>query len=342
MLSALLIIPLLTQTDLSVYKLTWEQAVERIAPHVSGFQVITNDLEGSKKRFEDAIKRAGIYTYIYDSSKPKKYGYFLETEYGLVNVGGKSKGIAVLLVRGYSCDEFYNYESALVLFLTQGGKVVPEVVEVFAESFYESYLPENAVITNDKLFVSGLDYWRGNGPRAAVYVYKQSKNGWRKTDSIHANYESWGTSGLKLSKSGKTIQPVRVISRAYPKNMNASHADAQLSYEEQWSFPNGIPKLDWKNERDTPFNALDKLYFAITKGDEKFIRRYSSNENIAKQLISLKKNARIGYSFIEFPDSICWADSKIIGLQDLDVWFYFERKNNRWVVSRLKPLSEKP
>ncbi len=155
---------------------------------------------------------------------------------------------------------------------------------------------------------------------------------------------TWGSAprpvGSLLAANGRGVQPVRVVSRTYPRFLDSSHATACLSYEEEWVFRDGLPKLHWKKLRDTPFNALDRLYDAICRKDLVAIRRRSLDAKVAKAILALHSRAGKGTPSVRFPRSVSDLDGKEIGVANLKVFFHFGLHKGRWVVTRLSSMGE--
>lgn len=222
----------------------------------------------------------------------------------------------------------------LARFRTEKGRVVGEPL-VVSEGQGDLLSPQQAAQVGDRLVVQGLSQWEGNSPRASVLRLQATNNGWTVAARIEAEFESWGTDKLKFSPDGKTILPVKVSSTTMPENLPFCRATSLRSMIEEWDLGEYGPRLKWKHPQETPYNTLDRLF--ERRQDLLHVGSFCSSTDVAKQLVALADHPEdlADTWFPKGPD----ANATTIGILNLRTAFHFVRKNGKWVVDRIEPIS---
>src|SRR5262249_42972467 len=145
---------------------------------------------------------------------------------------------------------------------------------------------EQAVLDQGRLYIAGCVAWVGNGPRASACVFTHGQTGW-KYSTIVAKAEAIGIGQLRRSSDGAFT--VRIKSRDYPRNLNACHATAHLSFEEEWRLGAGLASIAWRNERSTAYNTLDKIFPAIANHNVPAIRAACATPVVARRLLRARR-----------------------------------------------------
>jgi len=315
----------------------WQEAADKIGPHIAGLDVSKIGVRESCNRFTRILGKLGMRASYEPAQKKQKPGLYI---HGMVNIAvsqpNEKGALAFVFRRADPKENYYDDGGALVAFFWKGRKAKGYVL-ASDQSGEELIEPESAARLGKDLVISGLHNWFGNGAQIKVQSYRLDGGKWRLRAEKTAEFESWGSTGVRVSKDGSRFMPVRIESRTSPKFLEAGHATAHLSYIEEWRFPNGIPKLAWKRLRDTPYNALDDLYRAIKQRDRKTIAYRSSNKAIAQKLVNLYPMTKNGYPVVEFVNSYCDSDAKVLAVENLRLWFHFVKKDGKWVVAKLTP-----
>ncbi len=318
----------------------WQATADKIAPHIAGLNVSQIGIRESCNRFTRILGKLGMRASYDPAQKKQKPGLYIQVMVSIATSQPNEKAcLAFVSRRADPKENYYDDGGALMAFLWKGRKAKGYVL-ASDRSGEELILPESAARLGKDLVISGLHNWFGNGAQIKVQSYRLDGGKWRLRAEKTAEFESWGSSGVRLSKDGSRFMPVRIQSRTSPKFLEAGHATAHLSYIEEWRFLNGIPKLAWKRLRDTPYNALDDLYRAIKQRDCKTIAFRSSDKAIAHKLVSLYPMTQKGYPVVEFVNSYCDSDAKVLAVENLCVWFHFAKKNGKWVVAKLSRYKE--
>lgn len=322
-------------------RLDWGAALDRLAPKLQHFRV-SRDYETTAWRFVQALDRAGIRAR-YDFDRQRQIpGFYLALRRGVARVRGAREGIVVFLHRVTQRAGLWPDDSMLVYFCRVDDAMRAYPLLRYKESL-EGLMPDSAVLTRGKeLVVSGTDAWMGNGPRVGVRTFRRAGRSWLHTGTMTSEFESWGAADLELSASRRRVLPLRIESRTWAKNLNSSHWSANLAFEEQWSFSGGKPRMDWKRLRNTPFNALDRLYLSIIQGRWTAVREACLNGSVAKRLLALAPKAASGEPYLDYPGSISSTESTVIGLENLGVRLHYVRRRGKWLISRLSTIPRGP
>lgn len=258
---------------------------------------------------------------------------------GIARVVGMRRATIMLLESSRTPGRDFPIGYCLALFQQRGAKIDSQILET-GEGPWECALPVYAAAVGNRIFISGERYWAGNGPSAVVNIYQRSKNSWKKSKSVEAEFESWVPPRLVLSRDKKRVVPVQVNSRTYPTNLDCCHATANLAYAERWSFASVKPAIVWKRKRNTAFNALDSLYGNLKRGDRRGVRFYSASKRIANRILALRPRITTGGASVSYPDSLSSNEGTVIGLENLRTTFHFGVRHGRWVVVRLASIEE--
>lgn len=318
----------------------WQAAADKIAPHMAKLDVSRDGHRITCDKFTCILGKLGLRASYDKAQKKQTPGLYVQDINSIATpkrLGGNS--LAFVFRRKDTKDNYYDDSGALVAFLKRG-RAVKGYVLASGPHGEELMQPESAALLGNRLIISGLHDWYGNGAQVQVDSYRLARGRYRLQARKTAEFESWGSTGIRLSNDGTQFMPIRIQSRTYPKYLYASHATAHLTYDEEWRFPAGIPKLSWKRLRDTPYNALDDLYGAIQHRNRKKIAYRSRSQAVAKAIMGLYPRTQKGRPDVEFVNSYCDSDAKVLVVANLKVWFHFVRYKGKWVVAKLTPFEE--
>ena len=197
--------------------------------------------------------------------------------------------------------------------------------------------PRAAVFNAGALFVAGLSFEVFNRPTAEFSIFRRRAATWHMTAKRHSTLECWSIP--PLAKHRAAVSPLRLRGRGYPTNMDASMVAARAYATEQWSFRGDRIRLDWKRRDDTPYNRLDDLYGHFDSGDRPGAMTYFASEKLFFRAFSAYWVAfkRDGRPTVRFPGRAT-RDARTLGLTGINLWFTFERRHGKWIVTKLKPM----
>lgn len=316
-------------------KRRWQRMLDSLAPEFRGISFRGKNSKSVLAGFERALHSAHLYIEQWED-KPKP-GLYLPNNDPCCALKGTSDGAIALITARISPDKWDNV-GCLALLRKAGQEWKAEVIAANSD-VYDLIWPQDALIHGGRLWIGGEMGWPGNASVEAAWAYQKSDDSWSRFGAIQSAYQTESSVRLVLDAKNSCPAPVKVVSRTYPKNLDACHATACLAYEERWAFPNGKPTLVWRRRADTAYNALDSLYGAYTDRDAKRVRSLCATEGLAKRILSLKEGTT-RYPDTSFPPPYVRIHASKIGINSLHTWFHFARRGSRWVVVKLSPLKE--
>ncbi len=198
-----------------------------------------------------------------------------------------------------------------------------------------SCLVNTAVKRGNHLVLGGALDWFGNGPRYELQTYERKKSRWKFTSAARSTHECWGGA---LSKSFLTGESLALISRTYPKYMNASHAAALLAVKENFRLQNGRVVRTGQTLISTAYNTLDSLAGALRANNIPLIADIvPDTANRAKLRQSWAKVGPV--PSVSSKNSYNSVDGTVYTWGDWanpEVTISFERSGKRWVVSHVE------
>lgn len=304
----------------------WKPVLQKIGQEVSSIE--SQGKPVTTRRFQQAFIRLGyrVPTEWYDHN-----GIDLAMGTELLPLPDGTGFIALLSTNG-SHGVLSSW--CLVWFAKSG---VPTLLEE-GKDLFGAFEPVTAQRAHGRIVVLGRSHWISNSPGVVAASYRLAGSSVRAAKRIVSEYEAWDVPVLRWSPKSKAIQPVRVVSRTYPNHLTASHATSNRSYEEQWSFPNGVPRRDWLKLRDTGYNVLDELTGALIRGDRRSVESRCANRSLANELWNRRGRLVDGSRDATFRRSRSDLDATEIGVEGIGLTFLFGKRSGRTVVIGLRPF----
>ncbi|CAN5426952.1 hypothetical protein BH11ARM1_BH11ARM1_08130 [soil metagenome] len=140
----------------------------------------------------------------------------------------------------------------------------------------------------------------------------------------------------KATYSATGIHALRVITRGYPKNLSVSHAGANLTHEEIWTFKNDKPVRQRRTLLNTAYNAMDAFYGALARKDRVAVLKACLNKAVFDQVWKLQPKA-----YGDTPNLGSYDDDgTIFELDSLMTEFHFVKHQGVWVIAKLVKVTK--
>lgn len=317
-------------------ELTWQQALDKIAPHMAGFKV-SKDPDKNQERLTRIIKIAGLPIGEERTGPAGGWpGFLIDYSPDAVKVQGMS-AVIVRISRIVQAPRHDPSESVLAIFVRTGHRMkasrLREALTQNGTEFVEVSC-EYAALSGSRLVTAGLDGWGSNAPHPCVGVWERRKGDWFLSNEKTAPFESFVSPRLSLNPKGEvTIE--QMTGRTYPRYLSACHATALLTYRQKLVLDSGKLRTVSFSLVDSPYNLLDRLFKAICENDKVFIRRSCASAEVARQILALSPRSHTDDDpyFSDGRGTFC----RKIAIPKFGVWFHFAKKDGKWVVAKLTP-----
>lgn len=193
------------------------------------------------------------------------------------------------------------------------------------------FMPSNGLKDGPKFVLAGLDGWIGNGPSAAAVVVRKESGRWRIVQKVSSPFQS---EECKLLRQGNRWVAA-IEGRDYPKNLDVSHAMAQVGMRQRFVYSDGVLRAEKPYRTMNPMAILDDLAGAAARGDLGAIRRNCASSSIAKRI--LKLGPKLKDSGWDIPGNVCSTSNRIYLSEQLKLRFEFSKRNGRFVLAELAP-----
>jgi len=317
-------------------ELTWQQALDKIAPHMAGFKV-SKDQEKNELSLTRIIKQAGLPIGEERTGLAGGWpGFLIDYSPNPVKVQGMD-AVIVKICRIVQAPRHDPNESVLAVFVRTGNRMkasrLREALTQNGTEFVEVSC-EYAAFSGSRLVTAGLDGWGSNAPHPCVRVWERRRGGWFLSNEKTAPFESFVSPRLTLNPKGEvTIE--QMTGRTYPRYLSACHATALLTYRQKLVLDNGKLRTVSFRLVDSPFNLLDRLFKAICDSDKSFICSSSASAEVARQILALSPRPHTDDDtfFSDGEGTYC----RKIAIPKFSIWFHFAKKGGKWVVAKLTP-----
>ncbi|MBX7131706.1 MAG: hypothetical protein K1X67_03395 [Fimbriimonadaceae bacterium] len=193
------------------------------------------------------------------------------------------------------------------------------------------FMPSSGFLDGGNLVLAGLDGWMGNGPSAEAVVVRKDGGRWKVTQRASSPFQS---EECRFERRGNRWIAA-IEGRTYPRNLNVSHAMAQVGMRQRFVYSAGVLRAERPYRTMNPMAVLDDLAGAADRGDIGSIRKNCGSSAVARRVLDL--GSKLKDSHWDIPGNVCSTSNSIYLSESLRLRFEFKRAGGRWILNGLKP-----
>ena len=191
----------------------------------------------------------------------------------------------------------------------------------------EEFMPTSAVIVGNQMLIGGQGAFPSNASHAEVRLYNKTPEGWRLQSSADTQFEMYPfTSAKSHGRWG-----AEVFGRTYPKNIEVSHAAANIEMSRRFTLINGKLVAGPEKSISCPQATLDKAIGAALKKRTKDLRALCTTTDLARRMQILAP--RLIKSGWDRDDASRVWTAITVGRE-----FNFRKRSGRWLISEIRMI----